>query len=326
MNIDLLRDILKKKNLYKDENSKNIIAICCFCNDHCDIHKKGHLWISKNPDRPIYHCFYCGRANSLRDIAFQLTGDNVITNQILSKEELSETLKKNSSATITNNIETKEVIIPQLDISKFPNKLKYIQKRTLIDNVDYNNLIFDIEELISLNPYLCILSKESPDFVKYLQDSFVCFIGYKQTVLFFRCIDPNSKIKFFKYSIQPSKFDLLEYIKFDGENKDSNLIVMAEGVFNNIAVMKHNVLNLSKEALMFVSGQSFSYDSLLKSVCFDHNLYKVNVVILSDMDKPKYSYFKFIKKSQHIIKSIRTYYNKDKKDFGTFPISPILVN
>ena len=90
--------------------------------------------------------------------------------------------------------------------------------------------------------------------------------------------------------------------------------------------MNHNILNLKNEAYMFASGQSFSYESLLKSVCFDESLYKVNVIILSDVDKEPYKYTKFIKNTEHIIDTLKIYYNKDRKDFGTFPISPVLCN
>ena len=65
MNIDNLRKLIKDKKLWVKETTKNIICICPYCGDHKDDRKKGHLYVSKNPEIPVVHCFIGGCAKGL---------------------------------------------------------------------------------------------------------------------------------------------------------------------------------------------------------------------------------------------------------------------
>ena len=327
MNKENLINILKEKKLYiRTHSDKNIISICPICGDHPNPRKKGHLYISLDPSKPIYHCFYGNCVGTIRKLMLELTGSHKITDSVITKKEISENIKKSKIVKKTTN--KTNIKIPELSLESFPTKTEYIKKRinTNIINIDLfkNNLIFDLKHFIKINPNIKTFQNEDPSFVDKLHNKFIGFMGNNQSLLIFRNIDNNDYFKFKKYIIQEYKYNLMDYIKFNGLNKDSNLIVLSEGVFDILGLLSCNILNLFKSAKLFASGQSFSYESLLKSVCFDESLYsKVDVIILSDSDKNYYCYNKFIKNTKHIVNSLKIYYNKNKKDFGTFPIEPI---
>jgi hypothetical protein len=332
MNVDLIREIVKEKDIYVKENDKNIFCKCVFCQEHKTISKQDHLRISKNPELPIYHCFLCNKSNSIRELIYYLTHSDEIAEQVLPKSELKQ-LSDNLKIIKSKQLKFKDIKIPELepDLDSFPSKLEYIKNRLCTENIDNytfnllkNNLIFNIRELINLNPG--ILFNEKTSLINKLQEQFVGFISHNKSKIFFRNINRNDNFKFFKYEIQNNNYNLLDYVSFKTNNTKSNTIVLSEGIFNILACITHNILNLNNESYLFASCQSFSYESALKSICFDESLYKVNVVILSDLDKEFYCYNKFINNTQHIVENLKLYYNKNKKDFGTFPICPILYD
>ena len=84
-------------------------------------------------------------------------------------------------------------------------------------------------------------------------------------------------------------------------------------------------LKIKKDVRIYAAGNSFSYQSLLKSVCFDDNLFRCNVIILSDSDKAPYEYSKYKQENFHILNSTKIYYNSSGKDFGIFPQKPVEI-
>ena len=64
-----------------------------------------------------------------------------------------------------------------------------------------------------------------------------------------------------------------------------------------------------------MSGCTFSYAELLKSVCYDKSVYQGDIYILSDSDKQHYHYKKFLRNS-FTASSVNIVYNRFGKDFG----------
>jgi hypothetical protein len=100
-------------------------------------------------------------------------------------------------------------------------------------------------------------------------------------------------------------------------------VILAEGVFDAIGEYSMDTLKLKDKARLYVAGLSYSYDSLLKGVCFDNQLFTASVVILSDRNIAPGLYYKLQKYGKHVIKDLKVYYNRNSGgDFGSFPIVP----
>jgi len=329
MNVDVLKKILRDNKILIDhkESSKNLVAICPFCGDHPNPSKRGHLYISKDKNYPIYHCFINNCVGNIHKLVKSITGSTKIANDVITKKEISNTIKTNLSTSnikSNNNNNVNKLKLPKIEKDKFLDKIEYIKMRSCnkLDMNFFSNLIFDVKEFLKLNPNINMIHEESDKFKDFLQSNFVGFLSRNQSLLIFRNIDKNDKFKFKKYVLSNNKFDMIDYMHFEN-NLDSNTVVLSEGIFDIIGEMSNDTLKQFDKTLLYASGQSFSYESLLKSICFDYNLYKVNVIILSDNDKPGYKYKKFIRNTKHIVNKLKIYYNKDKKDFGMFPIQPI---
>jgi len=203
MNIDILRDVLKEKGLYiREYGDKNIVAICPLCGDHPNPNKKGHLYISKDPSKPIYHCFYGNEVGSVRSLIYHLTSSNKIADSVITKNEMFKNFSK-SKIVKTPTSKNKKYILPELKKESSFSKTEYIKKRTMSNNMDIDfykhNLIFDIKEFIKLNPFLECFKNEDKDLINKVQDKFIGFIGHNHNLLMLRNIDKNDKFKFKKY-------------------------------------------------------------------------------------------------------------------------------
>lgn len=321
MKIAELKQLLIDHKIYNHENEKNFITKCIFCGDHPNLSKQKHLYISKDPEVPLYRCFFCNTSGTIYKLVFSLTGSKKETEKIITKQELFESSKNLNN--IQLNAKTKNVRLPDLEIDNFSNKIKYLESR-LSKGFDINilkqNIVFDIKQFIEINKI-----DSDPKFIDFLHNNMIGFLTKHQSMLICRNIDSKSKFKFHKLVIQNIDTNLLDYISFD-MNESSNTIVLSEGIFDILNPISQDIMRLNNDVLLYASGQSFCYEAMLKSICFDKSLYNgVNVIIYSDSDKPKYCYNKFIRNTKHIIGSLKIYYNKNKKDFGMNPIIPVSI-
>jgi hypothetical protein len=127
-------------------------------------------------------------------------------------------------------------------------------------------------------------------------------------------------MKFYKYSIQKSNF--LDYYRLPGYNKNSKKIVLAEGIFDIFTEHLFDSLDLKKEVKLYASALSSKYLSLIQSIVFHEQVFKPEVVILSDQGI-RLDYYKKMKKyNSHVIDKLIIYYNKGGKDFNDTPVIP----
>ena len=322
MDLDKLKLILSENKIFVEDKTKNFICKCPYCGDHPDPRKQGHLYVSKNSEIPVAHCWFCTGAWPITKLIKDLTGDRNLYKEVITEEELNTSYQKGKQYSAKQR--TVKYKVPELS-GDFSAKKMYIRSRTgnKLTAEEVPNLILNFTEFCHMNRLDIVGDGKivSNQEMNLLQDQFVGFLGANNSILYCRNIDPNSKFKFRKIPLQTDGLLLLDYWKIDVD-MTSSLIVMAEGNFDILSEYGFDSLNLKDKARIYVGGNTFAYSSLLKSVCFDEDLYRADVVILSDSDKPAYWYKKFLKENSHIIKTCKIYMNKNGKDFGVFPPRP----
>lgn len=316
IDVDGIREVLKKAGIYRKENDKNFMCRCLYCGDHRN-ESYFHLYISKSDMIPTAHCWYCQGAWPLKKILFDITGDKC--DNLLTVESKNESPNESVVKTIPKE-RFKKLIIPELDTFKFPVKTLYIKRRTNnnIDLVKIPNMIFDIKEFFKINN-IDIKTKLYDWEIEMIQNSSVAFLSHHNTTLYCRDSNPKSLYPFRKIILQKDPLDMLDYYLIDNNNINSNQIVLSEGIFDCLGCIACNSLNLTNTARLYAAGCTFAYPELLKSVCFDFSLYHSDVVILSDSDKKQYHYKKLIDTCFYLWDNLNIVYNQFGKDFGNFP-------
>ncbi len=312
-----------KKHLGEDSvivKSKNIVCRCPWCELDDETKKHYHLYIST--ETPIFHCFYagCGVSGSIKKLTKKISGLSSINNFVDPS-----TIIKHKDLNLNRNkeLKNKKYIIPELKENNFLHKLLYLRQRFGFLNINLpsiKGLVFDIEKFIEINNIK--LDDKQQNLLYFLQNNFIGFLSEHQSILTLRNTDPNSHFRHYKLQLQQPL--LLDYYKING-NPSGNKIVLAEGIFDIFGEYLFNHLNIKQDIKMYVCGYSTSYESLLRSISFFENIYKPEVIILSDKDV-KHWYYKKIKKTKHhLMSKISVFYNKYGKDFGDINCSPIQI-
>jgi hypothetical protein len=305
--------------------SHNIITCCPWC-EYGEEKDHYHLYISL--ELPVFNCFHAGCKEGrgfIGKFVKKLLGfDN--TSHYVDAKNLKTSLKRTN---ILKDITIKkEFVLPPIDIRKFPLKDLYIRKRLKFSDIETRNikgLIFDIKEFIDINK---LDYPESPvnDFhflrvLDFIQANFIGFLTENHSKIMFRNIDPYSSFNHHKLKLFDTPF--LDYYKIRGGNTESNKVVVAEGIFNIFSEQINDYLNIDNEVSLYASALSSKYESLLRSIVFYEQKYRLDVVILSDHGV-EIEYYKYIKKkNKHIINSLSVYYNKYGKDFNISPVAPV---
>ena len=71
---------------------------------------------------------------------------------------------------------------------------------------------------------------------------------------------------------------------------------------------------------------SSKYISLIHSIIFHEQIFKPEIIVLSDRGVGKSYYEKMRHYNKHIIDKLIIYYNKTGKDFNDTPVTPIKFN
>ena len=320
MNLELLENWLNTKGLLKGTSGSSLKCVCIFCGDHPDDHKKGHLYIS--PDKNLYHCFLCGSAGIIPNFIKKFSGDKKLVSEIFTKAELTQKLVS-GGVKIKKTRKDPNIKIPKIDRSSFVLKRAYVKNRIQLRDEPENieNLVFDIDSFVKDN--FITLSDDLN--LEFLDSNCIGFLSHRKSLLMCRNIEPKAKMKFFKIPIEEDPYKLLDYYCLKGANPLSNTIVLAEGAFDVLGEYYLNSIGIKDDVRLYIAAFSAdSMSSVIKAVCFDNQLFNINLVILSDTDKQPWYYKKLIKNTEHVLKSLKIYYNKSGKDFGEFPLKPVL--
>ena len=314
-------DYLKDKLGPVKTSSKNFIVPCPWCELGED---KNHYHMYISLEAPIFHCFHanCEKSGTLRKMLSALEGHD-ISDQFVDKEKLKE-FKKQKTIFVDKDSGLKEIRLPVINPKVFPMKEMYINKRLKFSNIhisQINGLIFDVYEFIRLNDIP--IDETLFRLQDYLHNNFVGFVTENGTTVIFRNIDHTHSMKHYKMKIQYSSF--IDYYKLRGGNPRAKKVVLAEGIFDIYSEHIFDHLNIKKDVKLYASVLSSKYSALLKSIIFYEQIFKPDVVILSDRGIPVWQYKYLKKKYGYLINSLKVYYNKSGKDFGDGRVSPLTV-
>lgn len=291
----------------------NIVCRCPWCEMNSQ-KKHYHLWISKQ--LPIFQCFHsdCGESGHISKLFKVLDGiDN--SKKYIEKEIPTRTIKIKKSR-------SQSLIFPELDINKFNLKDMYIRKRLLFSmdtqTKEIGGLIYDIEKFFSNNNIT--IDKKYNRLMPFLQSNFVAFSLKHGSIIIFRNIDKSSSFSHFKLNIRQNFSPFMDYYTIGPLNKNSTDIVLAEGIFDILSANIYWKQDFYPR-LFAASLSSVSYTSLIKSICFDEQLFSCNVHILSDSNIKPYYYSKLKRDLGHIVKSFKVYYNISGDDFNCLPLN-----
>jgi hypothetical protein len=320
--IGIYQDSFKK---YLEDNlgkvkitSKNMVTVCPWCEYGKD---KDHYHLYISLEAPIFHCFHggCEQGGVLGKFMRKISGhDNSDTFVDRSKA------KELKSQKVFNETTQSKIRIPKIKPKEFPMKDLYIRKRLKFANIPITRikgLIYDVHEFININN---IPVDETLFRLRdYLHNNFVGFLTAHDSTVIFRNVDHTQSMKFFKLKIQWQSF--LDYYKLLGSNPRSSTIVLAEGIFDIFSEHIYNNLNIKQDVKLYASALSSKFIALIQSIIFHEQIFRPDVVILSDrgINKDYYSKMKYFNK--HIINSISVYYNKTGKDFNDTPVTPVRV-
>jgi len=318
---DAFVDYLQEKLGSVKTTSKNFIIPCPFC-EFGEEKSHYHMYISL--EAPIFHCFHanCEKSGTLRKILSALEGHD-ISDQFVDKEKLKE-FKSQKTIFVDKDTFLRKIHLPTLKPSMFPMKEMYINKRLKFANMhmpEIKGLIFDVYEFLSINKIE--IDETLFRLQDYLHNNFVGFLTENGTTAVFRNIDHTQSMKYYKLKIQHSSF--VDYYKLKGNNPKSKKVVLAEGIFDIFSEHTFDYLNIKNDIKLYASVLSSKYSTLLKSVIYYEQVFKPDVIILSDRGIPMWQYKYLKKKFGYMMNSLKIFYNKSGKDFGDAKVSPLTV-
>ena len=321
--IGIYQDSFKK---YLEDNlgevkitSKNFIVPCPWCEYPQD---KDHYHLYISTEAPIFHCFHatCEQKGNLRKFLKKIQGHD-ISDTFVDKKALEEAKQRKRVFEDKEN-EPYELIVPKLDQQKFLQKDLYFKKRMKFFNVFpglIRGLIYDINKFIDINQLA--VPEQLFRIRDYLHSNFIGFLTEHNSTVIMRNIDDTHDFRFYKLKIQDSNF--LDYYKLTGQNFHSNTVVLGEGIFDIFGEHNFNTTNIEDKVKLYASALSSNYTALVKSIVFYEQIFRPDIVILSDRGIPKDKYVQLKKYNSHIINSLTVYYNKVGKDFGDTTVFPM---
>ena len=313
--IDYLKDNL---GVEPRTTIKNIIIPCPWCEYG---QEKDHYHLYIGLDAPIFHCFHggCEIGGVLSKLMKKIAGHDV-SDVFIDKDKVKE-YEKLKNVFVDKDESLKGIKLPPVKPEMFPAKELYLQRRLKFSNIRSENikgLIYDIHEFININN---IPVGESLFRLRdYLHNNFIGFLTQHGTTAMFRNIDNAHTMRFYKLKIQNSNF--LDFYRLPGNNSKSSKVVLAEGIFDIFSEHIYDFINIKSDVRLYASVLSSKYLGLIQSIVYHEQLFRPDVIILSDrgIDREYYKKLKFF--NQHIINTLSIYYNKTGKDFNETPVTP----
>ena len=313
--IDYLRDNLGD---HIKTTAKNIIIPCPWCEYG---QEKDHYHLYIGLDAPIFHCFHggCEIGGILSKLMRKIAGHD-ISDTFIDKDRVKE-YEKLKNVFVEKDEKLKGIKLPEVKPEMFPAKELYLQRRLKFSNIRSENikgLIYDVHEFININN---IPVNESLFRLRdYIHNNFVGFLTEHNTTAMFRNIDNSHTMRFYKMKIQLSNF--LDFYRLPGNNFESSKVVLAEGIFDIFSEHIYDFINIKSDVRLYASVLSSKYLGLIQSIVYHEQLFRPDVIILSDRGIKIEEYKKLKYYNQHIINTLSIYYNKTGKDFNETPVTP----
>jgi hypothetical protein len=299
--------------------NKNIITPCPWCEYG---QEKDHYHLHIGIDAPIFHCFHggCEQRGILAKYIKKIAGHD-ISDTFIDKAKVKE-YEKIKSTFVDKDETLQKIKLPPVHPQSYPMKEFYFQKRMKFSNIRSENvkgLIYNVNEFININQ---ITVDERLFRVRdYLHNNFIGFLTEHGTTVMFRNIDDSQTMRFFKLKIQHLNF--LDYYRLPGNDSMSSKIVLAEGIFDIFSEHIYDFVNIKKDVRLYASVLSTGYAGLIKSIVYYEQIFRPDVIILSDKGIGREYYKKLKFYNQHIINSLTVYYNQTGKDFNETPVTPV---
>lgn len=318
---DNFLEYLKQKDLEPKVTNKNIIVKCPWC-EYGQTKSHYHLYISLFS--PIFHCFHapCERGGFIKKFLQKVEGHDV-SEDFFDKDKLKEYQQKQVFEQ-QQKLETRYVL-PPLKKESFSLKELYIKKRFKFSNIPLESvkgLIFDFDAFLELNNIP--VDDNLFRLLDYLQRNFVGFLTENHSTVMFRNIDDSHEFRFYKHQLHYVPF--IDYYKLKGFNPISTKVVLAEGIFDIFAEHIFDNLKIKNDVSLYASVLSSKYINLVNSIAFHEQIYRPDVIILSDRGIALEQYQKMFHYNKHIINTMKVYYNKTGKDFNQMPVTPEKFN
>lgn len=301
--------------------NKNIIVPCPWCEYG---QKKNHYHLYISLFSPIFHCFHasCERGGFIKKLLMKLEGHDV-SEDFFDKDKIKEYQQKQIFEE-HKTIETRYQL-PPLKKESFKLKELYVKKRLKFFNIPLESIkgmVFDFDTFLELNNIP--VDDNLFRILDYLQKNFVGFLTENHGMVMFRNIDDSHQFRFYKHQLHHTSF--IDYYKLKGLNPNSTKIVLAEGIFDIFAEQIFDNLNIKKDICLYASVLSSKYINLANSIAFHEQIFRPDVIILSDRGIPLEQYQKMFYYNKHIINTMKVYYNKTGKDFNQMPVTPEKFN
>jgi hypothetical protein len=293
--------------------SKNIVIPCPYCEYNKSTKDHYHCYISL--ELPIFNCFHCPEKGSLKKLLKKISGSDV-SDKFVDKSKIVKTLDP-----VFNIINKQKIKLPKINTDLYFNKTLYLRKRFRFANIDINNvkgLVFDIDKFIDMNNIT--INSTLFKIRDYLQTNFIGFLTEHSSILILRNIDSASSFRYFKIKIQD--VDFLDYYKLNGGSYKSKQIVLSEGIFDLYDEQIFNRLNLKNNTKLYACSLSSKYLQLIKSIVFYEQLFRPDIIILSDRMDSLNMYKNMKKYNSHIINKLTVYFNRSGKDFNSSVVDP----
>ena len=293
--------------------SKNIVIPCPYCEYNKSTEDHYHCYISL--ELPIFNCFHCPEKGSLKKLLKKISGSDV-SDKFVDKSKIVKTLDP-----VFNIINKQKIKLPKINTDLYFNKTLYLRKRFRFANIDINNvkgLVFDIDKFIDMNNIA--INSTLFKIRDYLQTNFIGFLTEHSSILILRNIDSASSFRYFKIKIQD--VDFLDYYKLNGGSYKSKQIVLSEGIFDLYDEQIFNRLNLKNNTKLYACSLSSKYLQLIKSIVFYEQLFRPDIIILSDRMDSLNMYKNMKKYNSHIINKLTVYFNRSGKDFNSSVVDP----
>jgi len=316
---DSFKQFLEDNLGYVKMTSKNFITKCPWCELGKD---KDHYHMYISTEAPIFHCFHatCEQKGNLRKLLKKIQGHDI--SEVFIDKKALDIARKKKQVFEDKELEQYELIVPKLEPDKYMIKDLYLKKRLKFSNVFtilVKGLIYDINKFIDINQIS--VGEKLFRIREYLHSNFIGFLTEHNSTVIMRNTNDSEDFRFYKMMIQESNF--LDYYKLKGNSFNSNTIVLAEGIFDIFGEHIFDTIGIKDKVKLYASALSSNFTALVKSIVFHEQIFRPDVVILSDRGIPKYKYEQLKKYNSHIINSLTVYYNKVGKDFGNTVVIPM---
>lgn len=316
-----LKDDINEINGLCYFGNTDLITLCPKCerDRYKTSRNHGHLYISKT--EPIFRCFRCDYKGIIPFILneYKLNMGDYFDSDLLKMNWSKTSVDKFHNKEINSDIIIKDNTAKDEDYNK-DNKINYLNNRIYkFEEIDKSNIIFDIKSFLEYNN---VQHQIKDNLLQYINSNFIGFLCTRRSTLVCRNIDPESKFRY--YNINLKKIFFKDFYSKE-LNKDSNNILLCEGIFDLLNIINNDKLQSFLNNFRIISSalNNNYVHSLISTLDYVKIPYANNVIVFSDKDVIEEDYMNLY--FNNSFNNLTLYYNELDKDFSSKNISLIKV-